>query len=102
MKAKKVNSKYLGMRFVNSDGEVWTVVSAKKTSYNNYRFVLSRPAKNDAVKSVSIISKTMKLLATSYLTIEDVLKHKDNLKNKNVYAYRNSVWYTWEKVSSYK
>lgn len=103
MKTKKqIRSKYLGMKFVNSDGEIWTVMSAKKTSYNNFRFVLSRPAKNNAVKSVSITSKTMKKLATSYLTIEDVLRHKDNLKKKNVYAYRNSVWYSWETVLSYK
>lgn len=99
---KIVKSKYLGMKFVNSDNEVWTVVSAKKTSYNNYRFVLSRAADNNAVKSVSVISKTMKKLATSYLTIEDILKHKDDLKKKNSNAFRNSVWYSWDTVSSYK
>ena len=101
-KAKNVNSKYLGLKFLNSEGQVWTVVRVSKTSYNNYRFNLSRDAENNATKTISITSKTMKKLATSYLTIEDILEHKEDLRKKNINTYRNTSWYTWSEAKSCK
>ena len=101
-KAKNVRSKYLGLKFLNSEGQVWTVVRVSKTSYNNYRFNLSRDAENNATKTISITSKTMKKLATSYLTIEDILTHKEDLRKKNINTYRNTSWYTWSEAKSCK
>ena len=99
---KQIQSKYLGLKFLNSEGQVWTVVRASKTSYNNYRFNLSRDAENNATKTISITSKTMKKLATSYLTIEDILTHKEDLRKKNINTYRNTSWYTWSEAKSCK
>ena len=99
---KQTQSKYLGLKFLNSEGQVWTVVRVSKTSYNNYRFNLSRDAENNATKTISITSKTMKKLATSYLTIEDILEHKEDLRKKNINTYRNTSWYTWGEAKSCK
>ena len=99
---KQTQSKYLGLKFLNSEGQVWTVVRVSKTSYNNYRFNLSRDAENNATKTISITSKTMKKLATSYLTIEDILAHKEDLRKKNINTYRNTSWYTWSEAKSCK
>ena len=101
-KSKVVRSKYLGLKFLNSEGQVWTVVRASKTSYGNYRFNLSRDAENNATKTISVTSKTMKKLATSYLTIEDVLTNKEKLRKNNVNTYRNTSWYTWSEAKSCK
>ena len=99
---KQTQSKYLGLKFLNSEGQIWTVVRVSKTSYNNYRFNLSRDAENNATKTISITSKTMKKLATSYLTIEDILEHKEDLRKKNINTYRNTSWYTWSEAKSCK
>lgn len=99
---KTIRSKYLGLKFLNSDGQVWTVVRASKTSYNNYRFNLSRSASNNATKTISITSKTMKKLATSYLTIEDILANKEKLRKQNINTYRNTAWFTWSEAKNCK
>lgn len=97
-----MKSKYLGMQFVTKTGEVWTVVRAKKTSYNNYRFNLSRPTHDGAIKIITVTSKTMKKLATSYLSVEDVLTHKQNLRDKKIHEYRNTAWYVFDTNGSLK
>lgn len=103
MKTKKqINSKYLGMVFVTSTGEKWEVVRASKTSFNNYRFNLSRETHDGAIKTISILSKTMKKLATSYLTMEQLLQHKQDLRVKKINEYRNTAWYTFANNGSLK
>lgn len=94
--AKPTRSKYIGLTFFSSRGNKWTVVRAKKTEYNNYRFNLSRITSAGSVKTISITSKVMKSLATGYTTIEKILENKqfqrDTFPSR---AYRNTVWYTF-------
>lgn len=89
--AKQIRSKHLGKKFGN-----WTVSRVSRDTDGHYRFYLSRPTSDGAVKTIGLTNVAMARLARGETTIGKLLKNKQFQRNRfPSREYRNSAWYTF-------